>query len=1302
MTPRTLLPLLLALPAAAQDLTDRFQVPEGLHVSLWAESPQLYNPTAMDVGPRGRVWVTEAVNYRRWGGRNPGHNHEGGDRVVILEDLDGDGRCDSSKVFVQDPDLTAPLGICVVGKRVYVSCSPHIFVYTDTDGDDQADEREIFLTGFGGFDHDHGVHSVVAGDDGWLYIAAGNAGPHIVKGSDGAQVRSGSIYSGGSPYNGQNQGGLVSDDGRVWVGGIMLRVRPDGTGLEVLADNFRNQYEVARDAWGNLYTEDNDDDGNRGCRTVWVAEGGDYGYFSQDGSRSWRADRRPGQETQTAHWHADDPGVMPPGTINGAGGPTGVAVYEVEHRSGPLAPFYGAVLNCDAGAGVVYAHLPQEDGGGIALRQTTLIGHGPESGREVGDGRKRWFRPSDVMVLPDGSVLVADWYDPGVGGHAAGDRESYGRLLRLAPQGARTAWEAPTLRRATPQEVVDQDLIGEHEHLLHAALTSPSPSIRAAAREKLVARGNHALEELSFALAASGLAGTEAGDNIRGGARALQILASLSDEGRALVEEHGLKSRDANWRLTSLRAMDAEDPARLAGHLPSLAQDESPFVRATVARLVRDYDDDLRLGVLIELAQRYPAGDRHYLESLGIGAEGIEDELIAGLVELRDRDETRYLDLLWRLHPSGAVAELAAYAADGERPAGTRGRLIDALAFVPTREAADAVFVLGATGPQDLRDHAKWWSRHRATNDWRAFDFQPSSEPQGLAGAVRLYSSGVLRSPKLVDVDVDVAGSSHMFLVVTDAGDGDSCDWAAWIAPRFVTADGTDVSLKSIGWAAETHGWGSTLFDRDPNGGKLRVGDDVFSEGIGTHAKSTIEFAVPAGAVRFLAQAGPGHGGTSQGCGTSIEFQVWVKGQAGDGDILARQEAVRGGDMDLALEMARNPEGGLFLISLAEEGALSDSALATIGERIFQNPDHGVRALASAHFPRPGGESSLPPVHQLLGLEGDPGRGQRVFHSEHATCSSCHAHEGQGKDIGPDLTAIATKYDRAQLLDQILNPSAAIAFGYDTHVVRTEDGLIYSGFVLAEAEDLVLKDTQGLRHVIPTSQIEVRKKQTLSVMPEGVALGLEAQEVADLLAFLMAPEQREPEFAEPIRLFNGIDMTGWTYHLNGSQQMSDVWSVVDGVIRCGGRPAGYIRTEESYTNYELTLEWRFLPERGAGNSGVLLRMVGKDKVWPKSIEAQLMSRNAGDIWNIDQFPMAVDPERTNGRRTQKMVPTNELPFGQWNRYRIRLDRGELTMEVNGAIQNTARWCEEVPGKICLQSEGAYIEFRNIVLRPIIN
>ena len=106
-----------------------------------------------------------------------------------------------------------------------MSCSPTIFVYTDEDGDDVPDQKEVFLTGFGGHDHDHGVHSVVVGPDGRWYFAVGNAGPHVVTDKSGWTLRSGSIYRDGGEHEADNQPGLVSDDGRVWTGGLILRVR---------------------------------------------------------------------------------------------------------------------------------------------------------------------------------------------------------------------------------------------------------------------------------------------------------------------------------------------------------------------------------------------------------------------------------------------------------------------------------------------------------------------------------------------------------------------------------------------------------------------------------------------------------------------------------------------------------------------------------------------------------------------------------------------------------------------------------------------------------------------------------------------------------------------------------------------------------------------------------------------------------------------------------------------------------------------------------------------------------------------
>ncbi|MBN1908587.1 MAG: DUF1080 domain-containing protein [Pirellulales bacterium] len=200
-----------------------------------------------------------------------------------------------------------------------------------------------------------------------------------------------------------------------------------------------------------------------------------------------------------------------------------------------------------------------------------------------------------------------------------------------------------------------------------------------------------------------------------------------------------------------------------------------------------------------------------------------------------------------------------------------------------------------------------------------------------------------------------------------------------------------------------------------------------------------------------------------------------------------------------------------------------------------------------------------------------------------------------------------------------------------------------------------------------------------------------------LLALFAAPAVA----AEEVALFNGKDLSGWTYHLNDKKaKMADVWSVRDGVIHCKGKPTGYIRTTKKYTSFVLKLQWRWPKDAKPGNSGVLLRVVGEDKVWPKSVEAQLKDQWAGDIWNIDEFPMKVDPTRTEGRNTKRMHPSNEKPQGEWNEYEITLEKGKLTLKVNGLVQNTATDIQVVPGYIALQSEGAPIEFRNVRLAPL--
>jgi len=192
--------------------------------------------------------------------------------------------------------------------------------------------------------------------------------------------------------------------------------------------------------------------------------------------------------------------------------------------------------------------------------------------------------------------------------------------------------------------------------------------------------------------------------------------------------------------------------------------------------------------------------------------------------------------------------------------------------------------------------------------------------------------------------------------------------------------------------------------------------------------------------------------------------------------------------------------------------------------------------------------------------------------------------------------------------------------------------------------------------------------------------------------------------AKAIELFNGKDLSGWKHHFRPSDseaKKEDTWSVADGVLRCTGRPAGYLMTEKQFTNYVLKVEWRWPKGSKPGNNGVLLRIQGGEHfhngVWPKSIEAQLAHTRAGDVFHIGGFPLKGDPERTKGRRTARMLESNEKPIGEWNEYECILKGTDLTLKVNGVVQNRIREVQEIPGTVGLQSEGAPIEYRNIRL-----
>jgi len=685
--------------------TELFSVPDGLEVTIWATTPMLQNPTNVDFDAAGRLYVAEGVNYRGKGGRRPE-----GDRIVVLEDSDGSGSADKVSVYVQESALASPLGVAVLDGRLLVSQPPDLLVYTDKNGDGKIEEgidgREVLLTGFAGRQHDHSLHSVTAGPNGQWYFNQGNMGAKFTD-------RSGKTFSMGSPYQLQDIAGQRSDDGHVWIGGFLARMNPDGSNVTILGHNFRNSYENAVTSFGDVFQSDNDDP--PACRVTRVLEGGNAGFASADGQRTWNADKRPGQDTPTAEWRQEDPGTMPAGDVYGGGSPTGVAYYE----NGALdAKWNGLLLACEAGKNVVFGYLPVPDGAGYKLERFDFMtsneakewaGSDFLGGKPSGD-LKTMFRPSDVTVGPDGAIYVADWFDGRVGGHGTLDDGVAGTIYRIAPKGFKSI--VPRLDLTTPEGRI-------------TALKSPAPNVRYGGFVRLREAGAPAVPAVAALL-------TDPNPHLA--ARAIWLLAQMGTEGVAKVTPL-LGSDDATTRLVAYRSLRfiGHDPAAMA---KAMAADESPMIRAEAALMMRDLPIGQSLDVLLAVAKGFDGRDRSYLEALGTGSDGKEAEVYAALAkELGGAAEAwseSFSWLAWRLHPAAAAADFKVRARLAALPEEARERSLTALAFVKSPEAVGHMIELANAKDFEMRELAQWWLMNRKGNLWKSYGVDEAMKARGL------------------------------------------------------------------------------------------------------------------------------------------------------------------------------------------------------------------------------------------------------------------------------------------------------------------------------------------------------------------------------------------------------------------------------------------------------------------------------------------------------------------------------------------------------------------------------------------
>jgi len=1055
--------LLWASAASAQvgpaESARKLKPAEGLQATLFASEPMVVNPTNIDVDSRGRVWVAEGLNYRMTHSKRFPKVEEA-DRIKILEDTDGDGKADKVTVFA-DHIYPIPMGLAVEerydkdgkykGARVYVGNSPDILVFEDTDGDDKADSRSVLLTGFGGIDSDHGVHGMTLGLDGKLYFTHGD-GCCSFEAKDGSH----------NPRNFD----VVDATGRHVSSSNLantLRVDRDGANFEILADRQRNNYETSLNAAGNIFTSDNDDDGNRGSRVIWVMDGGAYGY------------RTPGSPR---HWGEEVPGNVPKLVGTGNGSPCGIMVYE-----GGLLPdaYHGGLFEADAGTRQINFFPIERHGASFRTEYKVLLGSDDP-----------WFRPVDMTAAPDGSVYVADWYDAGVGGHSFRDQDT-GRIYRVSPKGSKPSIAKPDF--ASVAGLIEQ-------------LKSPVVAAQDAARRSLIERSQADREGVLAAVTRL----FNLGQPIER-ARALWVLSAIRPEaavaalrdGSAPIREQAVRilGRDVSRVGTVVYTKpEARRPFAAQGHLRELlplANDPDPGVRRELILAFRWLPTAEVGGALKELARSWDGRDRWYLEALGLALlerEGpylteLFDGTLYGPLDLdrsgqdgnfavppyfpADRNEayislgtpepaanalSKTLGLAWRVHRPESLPVLKRIA-----PALAAPELQQAYDDVLTQDHDKDAAVVVAETALGANDPARRFALmatlgRRLPNSWK--------DARGDASVVRLIESS------LADPAARVPGIA-LALASYDARYGPAL--IGFAADAKLPEDVRVAAVEAVGKV------------RPPKTAEFL--DGLIAESKGKGGSNPLAQA----AVRTLPDL------------RDANPQLLAMIGGNDYPLGLRREALR------TYARPRNG-GGRRVLELARSGKLPDELKSEATSIAHNDADGRVRREAGDLLPAPKAASgrALPPIAELIRQSGDSARGRAVFHRASASaavaCAACHRVQGQGQWVGPDLSTIGTKYGKDELARSVLYPSAAIGYNYKTNVLALADGRVLTGLIVEEAPDrIVLKTAEGRRETVRPGDVEDRKVSEVSLMPEGLAGTMTDGEFVDLLAFLATLRQ---------------------------------------------------------------------------------------------------------------------------------------------------------------------------------------------------
>ncbi len=970
---------------APEEEKKQFSLPKGFEIDLVAAEPLVVNPITMTLDDRGRLYVSESHTYRYGPSGSPVKPFT--NPIVRLDPLEG-GK-GYRRVVVADGFEEPVMGLAIRDGKLW--CTANNFLYRfDLSEDGKATNRRTLLVDKNKAWNPFGMFVLEWGPDGLLYLSVGNHNIDI-----------------GGPTN--RIGGRGSS-------GIVLRMKSDGSDMERLVHGLRVPYSFEYDPFGQLWLLSNGE-GNPD-RFVRVIEGVDYHCYSRGSvDNTWLAGRHPlappcfelhrGAHTQLIRYYG--------------------SAFPASYRGSLLLDNWGA--HGFGGANRAVFRFVPDDKGNIVTKEPFLSCTDPH------------FRPSHIVLDPDGNLLVADWYGR--------DDESdlTGRIWRVRYTGS----DKPAVKHQLESAEWARD-----DYAL-SALGSPHHLVREKAVNEMVRRGNGAVAKL---------AERAAGAEPLAAANALWALVRVGTPEAQAALAAGSKHADWHVRRLSvnlLRRYRVSAAEQVARHL---AADREPAVRVEAAlahaqpvEVRAALVDALTHGAAEDVHLRYEAAwhlarvmDAETLRKLIAAPE--EPLRLAGLVALDVACHENISTKALALEALAAALREPANASDTELlltlaqlDAGRDKGVVESLEKLLTREdvppavTARVLLVLRGQGAEASRLTAAVGKRFLEAVD---------------RGTVRLATP----ADQLLLLEVlESEGPSPVALRQLDAhltsGQLAVRSAAHALARKFET--------KAAPLAAKA--WPRALDVRAP-------------------AETRVE--VMATLARIEAPPNAAN---------------WEKLLA-DPDAAVRTEALRGwrafkGQPDMtALLERRSAELVEKDGSLKEDlGAVLrhlEADPAAIGKLALPAPAEDKNVLAN---------QTLTALAALSPQE-RPRRaflGRQVF--ERTGCVKCHTTVTENTPLAPSLKGIATAQKPDYLIESVLYPSKVIKTGFDTEAIVTRDGKSLSGLVREDGAFLrVLTADKETR--IAKKDVEERSIQKVSIMPEGQEKLISRREFLDLVAYL--------------------------------------------------------------------------------------------------------------------------------------------------------------------------------------------------------